>query len=243
MDSPGCPGRPHSVLIPLSQSYPQLKGRLPACYSPFRHFHRNYIAIAPDLVRLACLIHAASVRSEPGSNSPLKNVEPILAVSGSDGLLIPNQQSRFREIVELITGFRHIAPLLIRSGVSHIRLSKIKTTNYPSVAFPFFGLGSRRLQGSIKSTTKKQPEILRTRYREIVSVSIDFFKKNFSRKWPLFHDFSGVRSPSRCRAPPRIPSSPRFPRPPRAGEPSRRPPPPRTNHPASPPKRPGPRTP
>ena len=26
---------------------------------------------SPDIVRLACLIHAASVHSEPGSNSPL----------------------------------------------------------------------------------------------------------------------------------------------------------------------------
>ena len=33
---------------------------------------------AQDIVRLACLIHAASVRSEPGSNSPLKNVKLFL---------------------------------------------------------------------------------------------------------------------------------------------------------------------
>ena len=32
--------------------------------SPFRHFPR----IATIIVRLACLIHAANVHSEPGSN-------------------------------------------------------------------------------------------------------------------------------------------------------------------------------
>ena len=34
------------------------------CYSPFRHWTPK------GPVRLACLIHAASVHSEPGSNSP-----------------------------------------------------------------------------------------------------------------------------------------------------------------------------
>ena len=37
-------------------------------YCPFRHFPQDCIATAPVLVRLACLIHAANVRSEPGSN-------------------------------------------------------------------------------------------------------------------------------------------------------------------------------
>jgi hypothetical protein len=70
--TPTCARGSYSVLARLSAGYPQLGGRLPTRYSPFRHSHRNYIAIAPDLVRLACLIHAASVRSEPESNSPKK---------------------------------------------------------------------------------------------------------------------------------------------------------------------------
>ena len=48
--------------------YPELKGRLPTRYSPVRQFtcsRRNF------LLRLACVKHAASVRPEPGSNSPL----------------------------------------------------------------------------------------------------------------------------------------------------------------------------
>jgi hypothetical protein len=35
-------------------------------YCPFRHFRRGIAT--PAFVRLACLIHAANVRSEPGSN-------------------------------------------------------------------------------------------------------------------------------------------------------------------------------
>src|SRR5437868_4462665 len=37
-------------------------------YCPFRHFRQPCIATQLTFVRLACLIHAANVRSEPGSN-------------------------------------------------------------------------------------------------------------------------------------------------------------------------------
>ena len=76
----GCPRPPHSVLAPLSGRYPQRQGRLPILSSPFRHSHQaNPIAIhGSDPVRLACLIHAASVRSEPESNSQTKQKrEPL----------------------------------------------------------------------------------------------------------------------------------------------------------------------
>ncbi len=49
--------------------YSPPKGRSPTCYSPVRHSHETPKGLTP--VRLACLIRAASVRSEPGSNSPL----------------------------------------------------------------------------------------------------------------------------------------------------------------------------
>lgn len=48
--------------------YPELKGRLPTRYSPVRQFTRSRRNF---LLRLACVKHAASVRPEPGSNSPL----------------------------------------------------------------------------------------------------------------------------------------------------------------------------
>ena len=46
-----------------------MQGRLPTCYSPVRH------SSTPKglSVRLACVKHAASVRPEPGSNSPNKD--------------------------------------------------------------------------------------------------------------------------------------------------------------------------
>ena len=71
---------------------------------------------APFRVRLACLIHAASVRSEPGSNSPLKNVELFLLLKEKDLIdpfdLVVTQDHFYRR------RFVQIAPLPIRSGYS-----------------------------------------------------------------------------------------------------------------------------
>src|SRR5690348_3501184 len=62
----------YPVLDPVSQAYPKVQGRSPTCYSPVRH------SSTPKglSVRLACVKHAASVRPEPGSNSPNKNSPP-----------------------------------------------------------------------------------------------------------------------------------------------------------------------
>ena len=59
----------HAVLALLSERYPPLKGRSPTCYSPVRHSTQGR---SPFRVRLACVRHAASVDSEPGSNSHVK---------------------------------------------------------------------------------------------------------------------------------------------------------------------------
>ena len=56
----------YPVLAPVSKSCPRLKGRSSTRYSPVRHCTRHR---SDFLVRLACIRHAASVRSEPGSNS------------------------------------------------------------------------------------------------------------------------------------------------------------------------------
>ena len=56
----------YKVLIQVSLAYPSPKGRLSTCYSPVRR-SRGIVTLA---ARLACLKRAASVRSEPGSNSP-----------------------------------------------------------------------------------------------------------------------------------------------------------------------------
>jgi hypothetical protein len=59
----------HAVLALLSERYPPLKGRSPTRYSPVRHSTQGR---SPFRVRLACVRHAASVDSEPGSNSQVK---------------------------------------------------------------------------------------------------------------------------------------------------------------------------
>ena len=71
----------------VSRGYPRPRGRLPSPYSPFRHW-----PLRP--VRLACLIHAANVHSEPGSNpsnwsSPLlrRAKSPVLTFNGLRNLL------------------------------------------------------------------------------------------------------------------------------------------------------------
>ena len=59
----------YAVLAPVSRGCPPLKGRLSMHYSPVRHSNKvHLLPRSPVRVRLACLIHAANVRSEPGSN-------------------------------------------------------------------------------------------------------------------------------------------------------------------------------
>ena len=58
----------YPVLAPVSEGYPKAKGRLLTCYSPVRRSSTPKGLSA----RLACVKHAASVRPEPGSNSPTK---------------------------------------------------------------------------------------------------------------------------------------------------------------------------
>ena len=61
----------YAELASLSRGYSPLKGRLPTCYAPVR---RAPPVLLQARTRLACVKHAASVRSEPGSNSRLKPV-------------------------------------------------------------------------------------------------------------------------------------------------------------------------
>ena len=63
-----CGARSYSVLAPVSRGYPKAWGRLLTCYSPVRRSSTPKGLSA----RLACVKHAASVRPEPGSNSPTK---------------------------------------------------------------------------------------------------------------------------------------------------------------------------
>ena len=64
----------YAVLALLSEGYPPLEGRSPTRYSPVCHSTRS--PKAANSVRLACVRHAASVDSEPGSNSQVKFAGP-----------------------------------------------------------------------------------------------------------------------------------------------------------------------
>ncbi len=66
---PPCDRRSYPALATVSHGYSGLQGRFLTCYSPVRR-SPHLKAVLP---RLACVRRAASVRPEPGSNSPLEN--------------------------------------------------------------------------------------------------------------------------------------------------------------------------
>ena len=95
-----CSKGAYPVLAPLSKCYPGLGGRLSTRYSPVRRWAPYTSIWCP--ARLACVKHAASVRPEPGSNSPISLLK---AFSGSSFcLFLPFrtvQLSRTRNIKTL----------------------------------------------------------------------------------------------------------------------------------------------
>ena len=60
----------HAVLATLSSSYPPQLGTFRCITHPFATRHQTEVRAA---VRLACVKHAASVQSEPGSNSTVRS--------------------------------------------------------------------------------------------------------------------------------------------------------------------------
>lgn len=67
---PPFPRRAHSVLATVSSGYPKQEGTFPRVTHPS--------AAHPErCARLACVRPAASVRSEPGSNSQVETVETV----------------------------------------------------------------------------------------------------------------------------------------------------------------------
>ena len=68
--SPAFIRRSYAVLIRLSPSYPPRLGTFRCITHPFATRHQTEVRAA---VRLACVKHAASVQSEPGSNSIVRS--------------------------------------------------------------------------------------------------------------------------------------------------------------------------
>ena len=86
----------YAVLAAVSSCYSSLPGRLSTCYSPVRHFTR---ARRPFHVRLACVRHAASVQSEPESNSPVEKylIQRTEVLKSNSKLYFPTRSSLVKE--------------------------------------------------------------------------------------------------------------------------------------------------
>ncbi len=117
------PFQAYAVLAPVSQCYSPQRGRLPTCYSPVRHFTHGLLHF---LVRLACVKRAASVDSEPGSNSRLNHLRHHSPLASSP---VPRTRlaGSFLSLPVLDSKFRRL--LLVRPT----RFSKICTTR-PAIA-------------------------------------------------------------------------------------------------------------
>src|SRR3569833_289631 len=99
-----CERMSYPVLAPVSEGYPKVQGRLLTCYSPVRRSSTPKGLSA----RLACDKHAASVRPEPGSNSPPKTWKTNPSIS--------------KEMPE--------KKLLLGTGLSSTLLSSQRTTTH-----------------------------------------------------------------------------------------------------------------
>ena len=107
----------YAVLASVSRSYSPLEGRLVTCYSPVRRFTQ---VLLPFLARLACVRHAASVDSEPGSNSRLKpDVVSLRRRSNGDRPFPHSPVSR--QGVQGTLLVRMIKPNLIHSHNWHVQ--------------------------------------------------------------------------------------------------------------------------
>ena len=85
------------VVCGISASFPALSpttGQIPMHSSPVRHSPSRCIATPHAAVRLACVRHAASVQSEPGSNSSLEVFDQPHRLTCLSRSVEPNQKRR-----------------------------------------------------------------------------------------------------------------------------------------------------
>ena len=114
----------HAVLASLSGRYPPLEGRSPTCYSPVCHSTHGLLHFR---VRLACVRHAASVDSEPGSNSHVKFVAHHRAEAPGWN----NSLTRGRFIGSCV-----VQSVLIESGSSPVAFARTEDSGRPVNAMP-----------------------------------------------------------------------------------------------------------
>ena len=114
----------HAVLASLSERYPPLEGRSPTRYSPVCHSTHGLLHFR---VRLACVRHAASVDSEPGSNSHVK----FVVHRRPCGLRRNNCLTRGRFIGSCV-----VQSVLIESGSSPVAFARTDNSGRPIDAMP-----------------------------------------------------------------------------------------------------------
>ena len=118
----------HRVLPSLSQGYPRLGGKLLTRSSPVCRYGSSRFGLTASasltIARLACLIHAASVHSEPGSNSPNKILEYVCIKALNDSFHIILKRP-YKSLAGL-TGPR-LAIQLSKNKLSSLRLGRIRT--------------------------------------------------------------------------------------------------------------------
>ena len=102
-----------SILCGISLGFPRLsptQGQVVTCYSPGRHYTHGLLHFP---VRLACVRHAASVDSEPGSNSHLKP-EPVW---------VDRQPPPAEAMVHLVSTFRLYGPNISNRHLTETEVS------------------------------------------------------------------------------------------------------------------------
>jgi hypothetical protein len=111
-ESPAFLLRAYAVLIRLSPSYPPLQDMFRCITHPFATRRQGCPRVT---VRLACVKHAASVQSEPGSNSSVQSITSCQSPSRNQPLTQSNLQRNYLRVSTSI-----LSKLLHRTGVNSI---------------------------------------------------------------------------------------------------------------------------
>ena len=115
----------HAVLAAVSRCYSPLGGRSPTRYSPVRRSTRG---LPPFRARLACVRHAASVDSEPGSNSPVRPETPSRAPLRTEGTSWSLRAESRRNLLLRLPSFQRATPTSgepIESATTRAALSRL----------------------------------------------------------------------------------------------------------------------
>ena len=133
MRSPTFIRRSYAVLANLSTSYPPLQGTFRYVTHPFATRHQGCPRAA---VRLACVRHAASVQSEPGSNSSVQSL--FRAIAGrsrcdAEPSLTQNTDSCVLANLSVFLLREHLLLLLEHSDVTSAPVHSIKCPHLSAV--------------------------------------------------------------------------------------------------------------